>query len=112
VADHILRPQPDADVRVLAVWQAIEGDGLTSGDPRRILADPRVTELSDPDLEIGRWFGDRNSTFHVGSGLAWDAFLLFDADAAFATAGDHLETSGRTIIDDHGKLQDAFAAAP
>ena len=65
--------------------------------------------MNDPDLEIGRWFGDRNHTFHAGSGLAWDAFMLFDADATFATGGEHLQSSGRTIITDHGKLRDALA---
>ena len=94
----------------MAVWQAIEGDGLGGSDPERILADARVTQMHDPDLEIGRWFGDRNHTFHAGAGLAWDAFMLFDTDATFATIGEHLQTSGRTIIGDHGKLQDALPA--
>ena len=95
---------------MLAVWQAIEGDGLGGSHPERILADPRVTQLQDPDLEIGRWFGDRDHTFHAGAGLAWDAFMLFDADATFVMSGEHLQASGRTIIADHGKLRDALAA--
>jgi hypothetical protein len=66
--------------------------------------------LYDTDVEIGRWFGDRDGIFHAGAGLAWDAFMLFDPEATFATAGDHLETSGGTIIGDHGKLADAFGA--
>ena len=67
--------------------------------------------MNDPDLEIGQWFGDRNHTFHAGSGLAWDAFMLFDADATFATLGEHLQTSGRTIIAEHAKLQHAMTAS-
>jgi hypothetical protein len=67
--------------------------------------------LTDPDLDIGRWFGDRNHTFHAGAGTAWDAFMLFDTDATFDTLAAHLETSGRTIIGDHAKLADAFASA-
>jgi len=110
VADHILDTDPDADVRVVAVWLAIPGDGQSGGDPHAVLDDPRVTQLSDPDVDIGRWFGDRDHTFHAGSGVAWDAFLLFDADATFATLADHLATSGRTIIADHAKLAAAFAA--
>jgi hypothetical protein len=108
VADHILKDQPDADVRVVAVWLAIRGDGQGRGDPHAILDDPRVTHLSDPDVDIGRWFGDRNRSLHAGSGVAWDAFMLFDADATFATLPDHLLTSGRTIIADHAKLAAAF----
>ena len=96
---------------MLAVWQAIEGDGQGGGNPERILADPRVTQLHDPDLDIGRWFGSRSHTFHAGGPLAWDAFMLFDADATFASGGEHLQTSGRTIIADHAKLQDALVAA-
>jgi hypothetical protein len=75
------------------------------------LDDPRVTHLSDPDLDIGVWFGDRNHTFHAGAGTAWHAFMVFDADATFATLGEHLQTSGTTIIADRGKLADAFASA-
>jgi hypothetical protein len=93
---------------VLAVWVAVTGDGRGGGDPQRILADPRVTQLHDPDLKISRWFGHRDHSFHAGRGLAWDAFMLFDADATFATSSSHLETSGRTIIADHQKLRDAL----
>ena len=35
--------------------------------------------------------------------------MLFDADATFASGSEHLQTSGRTIIDDHAKLQDALS---
>jgi hypothetical protein len=94
----------------VAVWLAIEGDGQGSGDPHAILDDPRVDHVTDPDVDIGRWFGDRNRTFHAGAGVAWDAFMLFDADATFATLGEHLQTSGRTIIADHAELAAAFAA--
>lgn len=91
------------------MWQAIEGDGAGRGDPHAILDDPRVVQLSDPEIEIGLWFGQRDRDFHAGPGLAWDAFMLFDREATFATLSDHLETSGRTIIADHSKLRDAFA---
>jgi hypothetical protein len=110
VADNILHAHPPADVRVVAVWQAIQGDGQSSGDPHAILEDPRVVQMSDPDLDIGRWFGDRDDTFHAGPGIAWDAFLLFDADATFATLTEHLQASGRTIIADHAKLAEALAS--
>ncbi len=90
------------------MWEAVEGDGQGSGDPASILADSRVAQLNDADVEIGEWFGGRNDTFHAGAGVAWDAFMLFDADATFATISEHLQTSGRTIIDDHAKLRDAL----
>ena len=51
-----------------------------------------------PVLGYGRWFGDRNDTFHAGARTAWDAFTLFHADATFATIAAHLETSVRTIL--------------
>jgi len=108
VADNILHARPAVDLRVLAVWQAIDGDGQGGRHPEQLLSDPRVVPLHDPDLAIGRWFGDRSSTFHAGAGVAWDAFLLFDADATFATAASHLEASGSTIIADHAKLQNAL----
>jgi hypothetical protein len=111
VADNILKTHPDADVRVIAVWQAIRGDGI-SDRTQTIFNDARVVQLSDPDLEIGTWFGDRDQTFHTGEGLAWDVFMLFGADATFATLADDLQASGRTIIADSGKLRDAFEHKP
>jgi hypothetical protein len=108
VADHILKAQPDPDVRVVAVWLAVRGDGQGRGDPHAVLADPRVTQLSDPNLVIGHWFGERDHTFHAGAGVAWDAFMVFDPGATFATLTDHLVSSGHTIIDDHAKLSTAF----
>jgi len=110
VADNILRKYPDADVRVIAVWQAIRGDGI--GDQTHaIFDDTRVVQVSDPDLEIGTWFGDRDRQFHTGGGVAWDVFMLFGPDATFATLADHLQVSGGTIIAERAKLRDAFAAA-
>ena len=41
-------------MRVVAVWLSIQGDGQGRGDPHAILDDPRVTHLSDPDVDIGR----------------------------------------------------------
>jgi hypothetical protein len=109
VAHDILEAHPATDVRVLAVWVGVRGDGKGSGDPHSILGDRRVTHLSDPDADIGFWFGARDRDFHAGPGLAWDAFMLFDSAATFATLSDHLEVSGRTIIADRVKLQKAFA---
>jgi hypothetical protein len=67
---------------------AIDGDGHGGGDPHAILDDPHVTHLTDQDIDVGRWFGDRNRTFHAGAGVSWDAFMLFDADVTFATLHD------------------------
>ena len=60
----------------MSVWLAIRGDGQGGGDPQAVLDDPRVAHRSDPDVDICRWFGDRDHTFHAGSGVAWDVFLL------------------------------------
>jgi hypothetical protein len=35
--DNILTAQPDTDLRVLAVWQAVQGDGSGDGEPDNIL---------------------------------------------------------------------------
>ena len=73
------------------------------GSTERYPASARRTLLQRPGPSC-----DRHDTFRTGALLAWDAFMLFDADATFATAAEHLETSRRTIIGDHAKLEDAL----
>ena len=36
--------------------------------------------------------------------VLWDAFLVFDAEATWATAGDHVLASGATIMEDRATL--------
>ena len=98
--------QPDLDLRVFAIWeQVLSGD--KEAEPPGVLNDNRVTHIFD-EIAIGQWFGARNSSLHAGGGLAWDAFMLFDKDATFATLADHLEAHGRTIIADSGSLKEAL----
>ena len=81
--------------------------GDDHAEPPDVLQDGRVTHLFD-EVVIGQWFGARNRTLHAGSGLAWDAFMLFDHEATFATLADHLEAHGRTIIAKRSRLETAL----
>jgi hypothetical protein len=61
-------------------------------------------------LDIGLWLGKRDGEFHAGADVAWAAFILFDADATFATLAEPVETGGHTIIADRDRLRSAFAS--
>ena len=102
-----MKANPTLDLKVFAVWQQVLSGDYTAAPPKE-LSDPRVTHVFD-EVAIGLWFGARDSTLHGGSGLAWDVFLLFDADATFATLAEHLVAHGRTVIDNSDRLKDALA---
>ena len=92
---------------MFAVWvQVLSGDDDAA--PPNTLDDPRVTHVFD-EVAIGQWFGARNSSLHAGGGFAWDAFMLFDDNATFATLADHLQAHGRTIIAESGRLKSALS---
>jgi hypothetical protein len=106
VDQSVLKANQRLDLRVFAVWeQVLNGDG--QAEPPNVLIDARVTHIFD-EVAIGQWFGARDSTLHAGGGLAWDAFMLFDDEATFATLADHLEAHGRTIIADSNRLKTAL----
>jgi hypothetical protein len=95
-------------VDVLAVWVSALGGDRVGERPSGILEDERVTHLWDDDGDIALFLGE-NPDLGVGEGFVYDVFLLFGPEAEFATLADHLETSGRTIIDASGNLEAAFA---
>ncbi len=43
-------------------------------------------------------------TFPGLGDVLWDAFLVFDADATWDTAQDHVLAAGATIVEDQAKL--------
>ena len=80
-----LADNPNADVRVYAVWMPVlASDGRTEWEGR-ILSDPRVTHSWDQELDTGFWFADEG--FGFAGTVLWDALLVYGPDARWEAGG-------------------------
>jgi hypothetical protein len=95
---------------VAAVWVSALSSDQPGDRPAGVLADERVTHIDDGDGEIATFLGE-HPELGVGTGFVYDAYLLFAADGDFAALTEHVEASGRTIIDGSEALGEAFAAS-
>jgi len=81
VQNEILRKNPNANVRVFAVWlPALGGDSAQSWDPK-VLNDPRVVNYWDPSEAVSLWFGQHVT--HTQD-IIWDHYILFRPDATWS----------------------------
>jgi len=101
VQSEILEKNPDADLTVLAIWfNVLPGDSRESWSAD-LFRDQRVEELWDEERAVGRWFAedpelaDRGLT---GTGVMWDTYLLFGADARWVDRPSPLAGAGATIV--------------
>jgi hypothetical protein len=94
---------------VAAVWVSALSSDQPGDRPGGVLEDERVTHIDDGDGEIAMFLGE-HPELGVGTGFVYDVFLLFAADGDFAALTEHLDASGRTIIDASEDLAEAFAA--
>ena len=108
---EILEKQPDANLRVYAVWfSMIESDSRPRW-PRDILSDPRVIHLWDEERILGRWYAqDLNlklwsRTLKTWTDALWDAYLLYDAEARWSSGPRPLVAWGTTIMESREELR-------
>lgn len=83
VARHVLQKIDHEDLRLYMVWLPILDDDDREAAQRsanRIL-DPRVTHYWGSDQELTRAF---KAPLGLEEGKAWDIFVLYDDDAAWA----------------------------
>lgn len=100
---EILEANPEADLRVYAIW--IDRMFLDSRDrwDGAGLTDARVTHLWDPQDRSGRWFLDNLADYEGGSD--WDFYLLFGPDAEWGEIPEPLLSSGVTVIGEAQRLE-------
>lgn len=93
VRKNILEQNPDAELAVHVVW--VPQLGATRGDvDPDLFGDPRVTSYWDPNGAVAEAvLGDPNG---------WDAYALYDGDAAWGGAAVGM---GRPVIAEADKLR-------
>ena len=111
VQKEILEKQPDADVRVYAVWfSMLESDSKPSW-PREALTDPRVTHLWDEGRVLGRWYAQDlklklwSMTLQTWTDALWDAYLLYGPVARWTSGPRPLVGWGTTIMESRDDLR-------
>ena len=110
VQRSILEANPDADLRVYAVFmEIVAGDegARTAVDPRTLLDDPRVTLYWDERQLTGRWF-EQHVTKLGRDGdnrLEWDSWFLYDRSARWTDEKPPQVSWGRPIIEQKDRLE-------
>lgn len=113
----MLDANPDADVRVYAVWFSMYPGDVRDRWPAEVMADPRVVHYWDEDKVVGTWYAARlpeiQKLMAPGSKgyedpVLWDAYLIYGPDARWSGAPSGLRGWGRTILGTRESLRDAF----
>ncbi len=103
---NILEKYPSSSVRVYVIWfNRLPGDSRYLVD-RKVLNDHRVANYYDPNRVVGSWFAQHTEG---GSGIVWDAYFLYGADASWTDEPGPLVSSGGTVIGSGADLAQAFA---
>ena len=112
--DDVLDAHPDLDIRVLAIWvPVIKTDNREAAvRATSVLDDPRVTQFYDPRLRTSRWFKSNvvdkikrlGSKRVFGSGITWDAFFLYGANATWNQRPKSHLTAGATVVAEFDRL--------
>ncbi len=101
---NILQKYPSSNVRVYVVWfNMLPGDSRDLVD-RKVLNDHRVANYYDPNRLVGSWFAEHTG----GSGIVWDAYFLYGADASWTDVPGPLVSSGGSVIGSSEDLAVAF----
>ena len=108
---EILEKQPDADVRVYAVWfSMLESDSRPSWPPD-VLTDPRVTHLWDEERVLGRWYAQDlklkmwSRSLNTWADALWDAYLLYGPEARWTSGPQPLIGWGTSIMETREELR-------
>jgi|GEM_PF-696188 len=112
----LLSPNPDADLKVYAIWfPSVPDNELPQGSNRRwdssLLNDSRVVNIWDEDHVATRWFaanqpyeGTERASFSRGFGnlkwgdSVWDIYFLYSPDAQWSDTLDGLVDAHYPIL--------------
>lgn len=104
-----MEKNPEADLRVYAIWIDVLLDGDLQGFASNPLEDPRVQNIPDPRFDIGEWFPQQKDYRDVVRGvLAWDIYFLYGPEAEWRDVPTPLLSSGSTISGKRDRLHEAI----
>jgi hypothetical protein len=103
VQNKLLEENPDADLRVYAVWFNMYPGDHRSQWPRGLLDDSRVVHFWDEGKLLGRFYAGHLNL----EGILWDAYVLYDKKATWADTPSAPAATGwgRTVIGARRKLE-------
>ncbi len=106
VQTQLLERDPDANVRVFAVWLNPYGRPPARGSwDESILPDERVTHVWDPERVVGLWLGrSANVPLRYPGDVVWDAWLVFGREGEWTPKPRHLVGFGWTVIGTRDEL--------
>jgi hypothetical protein len=106
VQSEILNTNPQARLRVYAIWvNKSFGDARNRWDAAG-LTDPRVVHLWDEPNVSGEWLAANVDAYQ---GSDWDTYLLFGPDATWASRPTPLRSSGSSVAAQIDQLSQALS---
>ena len=99
---NILEGNPEAQIKVYAVWFNVLARDRRSGWSDAHFGDERVAEFWDADRLFGSWYW-KHLPGH-GRTIAWDLYALYSPEARWADAPSHLVNWGRTVYSERDQL--------
>ena len=94
-----MEKNPEAELRVYAVWFDVLSADDRSAWSADLMADPRVAHLWDEGRVLGTWLPKQERYRDLISvTLAWDIYFLYGPDAGWSDVPWPLVDSGSTIL--------------
>ena len=107
---EILDANPEADIRVYAVWfNMLVADDRSSWD-LDVLPDARVTHWWDEGRRVGCWYAVHDRPAGSVGPVVWDAYYLYGPEAVWEAAPEPLLGKGVTILGRRGSLSSEIMA--
>lgn len=78
-------------------------------DARKVMPDARVAHFWDGERAVGKWFKEAVPSDYAGP-IQWDVFYLYGGEAEWKDQTVPLISTGRTILKERLKLQQAVAS--
>ncbi len=94
---ELLEQNPEADLRVFAVWFNMLSSDDRARWPKELLTDRRVIHFWDEEKKLGRFYLERHKVPHYDEAL-WDTYILYPADASWGEEPPTPVSWGNTII--------------
>ncbi len=104
-----MEKNPEADLRVYAVWfDVLLGDDRSEWNPE-LMPDPRVTHYWDSERAVADWIPKQKEYESITFGpFAWDQYFLYGPEAAWTDVPGPVVSSGRTVLGKRKRMEEAL----
>lgn len=95
---EILEKNPNAKLKVYAVWFNMLASDARSRWPQGLFSDPRVAEYWDDKKVLGTWYAGHPDYQDYPGQVLWDAYLLYGPGARWEDKPSDRVGWGFTIV--------------